>query len=198
MIRLYDKAIVEDLKKSFNYSDGSEPVVKVIDPEQIIGLAAQIQNDAVKFPIVALSRKDYQIDTNRTNFTRAHMGVASVIDKKTNNLYYEKVIPITLAYDMTVLTTNQIDMDELIREILFKYTAMYFLTIKLPYECDRKVRFGVVVEPGADIEKSSGSTEYLASGSLYQSIIPLKCEGAVLVSYTPAHLRRDVLQVEAE
>lgn len=198
ILYLYDNAICEDLQKSFNPDNIANPVVKVVSPEQVIGLAAQIQNDEIKFPIVAVTRnEDTPIDRERTNFTRMHKGVQSVLDPVTNNLYYEKVIPIKLSYSLTVLTTNTADMDELIRELLFKYINMYFLTIKLPYECNRKVRFGISIQSESDIQRTSGNLEYIESGKLYQSIIPIKCEGCVLVSYTPAHLKRSSYEIEA-
>ena len=196
MVYLYDKAICKDLEQSFNPENVENPVVKVIDPEGSIGLAAQIQNDEIKFPIVSVTRDDnFAIDTDRWNFTRAHKGVASVIDNKTNELYYEKVVPIKLSYNLSLLTTNTADMDELFREILMKYTSMYFLKIKLPYECERYVRFGVVVEPD-NIEKSSGSFDYIEGGKLYETVIPLRCEGCVLVTYTPAKLKRSEVQIQ--
>ena len=196
MVYLYDKAICKDLEKSFNPENVENPVVKVIDPEGSIGLAAQIQNDEIKFPIVSVTRDDnFAIDTDRWNFTRAHKGVASVIDNKTNELYYEKVVPIKLSYNLSLLTTNTADMDELFREILMKYTSMYFLKIKLPYECERYVRFGVVVEQD-NIEKSSGSFDYIEGGKLYETVIPLRCEGCVLVTYTPAKLKRSEVQIQ--
>ena len=196
MVYLYDKAICKDLEQSFNTENVEDPVVKVIDPEGSIGLAAQIQNDEIKFPIVSVTRDDnFAIDTDRWNFTRAHKGVASVIDNKTNELYYEKVVPIKLSYNLSLLTTNTADMDELFREILMKYTSMYFLKIKLPYECERYVRFGVVVEQD-NIEKSSGSFDYIEGGKLYETVIPLRCEGCVLVTYTPAKLKRSEVQIQ--
>lgn len=191
MLYLYDSAIVEDLTKSFNPTeDGAKPVVRVVGPEKIVDLAAQIQEDKISFPIIAITRNDYQIDEQRMNFSRAHFGVATVFDNKTNNLYYEKALPIKLSYNLTLLTTNQADMDELVRETLFKYLQMYYLTIKLPYEADRKIRFGISVDERTEIQRSSGSLEYIESGQLYQSIITLNCEGCVLVTYTPAHLMR--------
>lgn len=191
MLYLYDDAICNDLIKSFNpVADGQQPVVKVVSPEAIIGLAAQIQEDKIGFPLIAVTRNSYQIDNNRLNFTRSHFGIASVIDKETNMLYYEKALPITLSYNLTILTTNQADMDELIRELLFKYVNMYFLTIQLPYESDRKVRFGITINGDTEIERSSGNLEYIENGTLYQSIITLQCDGCCLVTYTPAHLMR--------
>ena len=191
MLYLYDNAICDDLTKSFNpVADGQQPIVKVVSPEAIIGLAAQIQEDKIGFPLIAVTRNPYQIDSNRLNFTRSHFGIASVIDKETNMLYYEKALPITLSYNLTILTTNQADMDELIRELLFKYVNMYFLTIQLPYESDRKVRFGITINGDTEIERSSGNLEYIENGTLYQSIITLQCDGCCLVTYTPAHLMR--------
>ena len=197
MLYLYDEAIAEDLRNSFNPSGSMNPVVKVIDSEAITQIVAQIQEDQITFPLVVLTRhEDTPIDESRTNFTRMHKGVAAVIDTETNNLYYEKVIPIKLSYDLTVLTTNTADMDELVRELLFKYIEMYFIAFTLPYECKRKVRFGINIDPNSDISRKSGSFDYIDGGKLHQSIITLKCEGAVLVSYTPSKLQR--LSNEAE
>lgn len=197
ILYLYDNAIVEDLINSFNPEHVPNPVVKVISSEQVIGLAAQLQNDNIRFPIVALTRNEsIQIDSNRNNFSKLHKGVCSVFDTETNMIYYEKSIPVELSYKLTLLTTNTADMDELIKEILFKYISMYFLTIDLPYECHRKVRFGVTISQNDNIERSSGNIEYIESGKLYQSIIPLTCEGCVLVSYTPAHLRRTAYEIK--
>lgn len=191
MIYCYDNAFVDDLKKSLNPANVPNPVVKVIDPENVTGLAAQMQDDNIRYPIVAVTRsEDVQVDTDRTNFSRIHKGVVSVIDPDTNELYYERAIPITLSYALTVLTTSTAELDEIVRELMFKYSSMYFITFTLPYECKRKVRFGVTLDTTSNIDRSSASGEYLSSGQLYQAIVPLRCEGCVLVSYTPAKLRR--------
>lgn len=191
MIYLYDESIAKDLQRSFNTANIGSPIVKVMDPEQGLQAIAQAEGDDLHFPLVLLTRyPDTPIDKERWNFTRAHRGVAAVIDKETNNLYYEKAIPIEVNYDLTILTTNTVDRDELARELIFKYTDMYFITFELPYECKRKVRFGIKVDTDKDISSKSGVIDYLNSGTLYQTIIPLKCEGCVLVSYTPAKLQR--------
>lgn len=195
MIYLYDNAICDDLRKSFNPNNVPNPVVSVVPPEQVIDIAAQIQGDRLSFPIVALVRNpnSVQIDQSRMNFTRSHFGVSTVFDNEHNNVYYEKSLPVTLEYSMTVLTTNIADQDEIIREILFKYINMYFLSIKVPYESNRTIRFGVRITSETDIDYSSGSGEYIKQGSLYQAIIPLKCDGCVLLTYTPVKLERQIL-----
>lgn len=199
MLYLYDEAISEDLEYSFNPNHVDNPQVKVISPEGAINVVAQAQSDQLSFPVVILTREpDTPIDYERTNFARLHRGVACVFDKVTNEYYNEKVIPVDLRYKLTVLTTNTVDMDEIVKELLFKYTQMYFSTIKLPYESKRKVRFGIVLDPNSSIQRDSGTAEYLSAGTLYQTIIPLKVEGAVLVHYTPVKLKRMEFEVENE
>ena len=73
---------------------------------------------------------------------------------------------------------------------------MYFLTIKLPYESDRRVRFGVSIDKDYTIERSSGSSEYINSGQLYLSKLKLNCEGCVMVDYTPVKLRRVAYELD--
>ena len=198
MIYLYDNAIADDLRKSFNPDEVASPVIKVISPDDIFNLAAQIQDDKIQFPLIAITRNDdVQIDRNLTNFTKMKKGIATVFDNETNELYYEKEIPVRLMYSLTVLTTNTAEMDEVIRELIFKYTHMYFLTIDLPYESSRKKRFGIVIDTDQNIQRSSGTGAYLQTGRLYQTIIPLRCEGAVMLNYTPVKLRRMQNEVEA-
>lgn len=199
MLWCYDNAIVKDLKQSLTPDGGMNPIVKVCDQEGVIGLIAQMQEDEISFPIVVLTRKpDTPIDKTRTNFTRMKRGIPVVIDTDNNNVYYEKVIPIELGYDLTVLATNTADMDELVKELLFKYMETFFIKFQLPYESKKMVRFGVSVDGNTEISRKSGYFEYIQGGILYQTIISLKCEGAVLVSYTPQRLRREETRIGIE
>ena len=187
MLYLYDNAIVDDLRSSFN---SENTVVSVISPDLVHTVAAQLLDDKIKLPIVSVYRDpDTSIDESRMNFTRGHFGVSACFDPSTNLIYDEKVLPINLTYHLTILCANSIDQDEIIRELIFKYYNEYFLTIKLPYECDRKIRFGVRLDL-SNIERKSGVFESLSEGQLYQSVIPMICEGCVLVSYTPRKLPR--------
>ena len=197
MLYLYDSAIVDDLNQSFN-PDLDNPVVKVVDPEQVIGLVAQIKKDEIKFPIISLKRNDPVIDESRYNFRWAKNGVPCVIDIDKNNIYNERSIPMTLSYVLTVLTTNQVDMDEIMRELIFKYESMYFLEIKVPYESKREISFGIVINKEEGIESQSGSSQYTENGQLYQSSIQLDCQGCVLLHYTPRHVKRLSVEVEPE
>lgn len=196
MLWCYDNAIVEDLRSSFNASENEQPVVCVVPPEDIISIAAQVQDDTIHFPMIAVSRDTTTpVDSDLTNFTKLHTGVATTFDKEKNEIYYEKTMPLKLSYNLICMGTNTADVDELIRELLFKYSSQYFLSIEVPYESKRKVRFGVRVNPDEEIEWYSTTSNYLQEGKLHSAGIHLYIDGAVYVHYTPQKLRRLDMEV---
>lgn len=197
MLYLYDHAIVEDLQESFS-SDYEHMFVKAVEPATSISIAAQLQDDNIRFPFICVVRSaDYQIDSDLTNFTAMKKGIATVFDSKNNMLYHEKSIPVRLSYTLTCVGTDTAQIDELVRELIFKYSSMYFLRIQLPYESDRHLRFGIEVDASQSIERNSGVVESLASGTLYETQIPLKTYGCRLISYTPVKLRNFQYEIEA-
>lgn len=194
MLWVYDEAIVEDLRSCIDPSGGLNNTVKIMGEDAITGILAQLEDDKIKFPAIFLERQsETPLDNRRYNFTRLHRGVPTTIDTETNTLYFERSAPIQLKYNIHVLTTNIVDMDELIKELLFRYSSMYFITAEVPYESKRKIRFGISINPDMDITKKSGNSQYVESGRLYESIIELECQGAVMLSYTPRHMQRAVL-----
>lgn len=194
MLWVYDEAIVEDLTSCVNPTGEANINVKMMGNEGIIGVLAQLQSDRVSFPIIFLDRHaDTPIDRQRYNFSRMHKGVPAVVDTESNTMYLEKSIPIDLKYDLHVLTTNVTDMDEMMKEIIFRYSDMYFLTLELPYEDKRKIRFGMAINPDTSITRKSAAFDYMEDGKIYESILELECQGAVMLSYTPRHMERMIL-----
>lgn len=178
MIYKYDEAIVHDLKKSFN---DSVTCISAVGSDGIIDIAAQIHDDKIKFPLIALQRPDnIDIDNSRTNFTHMHAGQITSIDAKSNFVASSAAIPINLTYTLSVLSYNVEDVDEIIRELLFKYINMYFLEINIDYDIQQSIRFGVSVS-STTIERSSGTYDFLSEGKLNQASISLACEGCVLL-----------------
>lgn len=197
MLWVYDNKIVEDLKMSFNSIEDSDPVVSVVPPEGIISIAAQVQDDKLHFPIVAVARNEnIPIDNTLTNFTRMHKGVPTVFDSDKNELYYEKAVPIKLEYELVCLGTTTADVDELLRELMFKYTSQYFITIEVPYESKRNIRCGLRIDPSEEITWYSRSIDYLESGKVHSAGVKLHVDGAVLLTYTPVKLRRLAHEIE--
>lgn len=185
MLWIYDNVIVKDLQEDLGSS------VSVLDPEQALQTSALLQEDKIHFPILTLTRADnFQIDSQRTNFTLMHQGVAASFDPKTNTIYNEKVIPITLQYQMTVLSAVQSDLDELIRELIFKYINQYFITVELPYEAKREIRIGLSIHPEDQIQWRSTPSNYIENGQLLSGVLTLYVDGAVIVSYAGMHLVR--------
>lgn len=191
MLYLYDNAIVEDLQNAIDPEGQMNSNVRAVDSASIMGIMAQLEEDKISFPLICVMRdENMTIDAARSNFSRLHCGHVEVIDPETNTIYLEKAIPVELNYALHVLTTNTADMDELVREILFRYSSMYFLTIDKPYEATSKLRFGVAIPPGTELRRESSNGEYIAQGKLYETIIPIQCDGAVLLDYTPKHMER--------
>lgn len=195
MLWVYDDAIVNDLASCIDPSGGANNTVKMMGDSGIMGVFAQLQEDKIVFPAIFLHRHpETPLDRSRYNFTRLHKGVPCVYDPEKNNIYSEKAAPIELKYDLHVLATNTTDLDEFTRELLFRYSSMYYLTIEVPYESKRKLRFGVAINPDTNIRKVSGLTEYVEGGTLYESIMELECQGAVLLHYTPRHMTGVVIE----
>lgn len=191
MLWMYDDAIIEDLKSCINPSGGLNNTVKMMGDGGIMGIFAQLQEDKITFPAIFLERDgETPIDRTRFNFTRTYKGVPTTFDPETNTLYIEKMVPIELKYYIHVLGTNTTDVDEITRELIFRYNSLYYLTAEVPYESKRKMRFGIVANENGSIRREKGTTEYLESGTLYESIMELNCHGAVMLSYTPKHLER--------
>lgn len=199
MLYVYDNAICEDLQNSFDKDEYGDCVVSTVPPDDVLTIAAQVQDDKIHFPLIAVSREDsIPIASDNINFTRLHRGVATVFDKKTNNIYYEKVLPLKLKYTLVCMGTSTADVDEIIRELIFKYTSQYFITIQIPYESKRKIRCGLRIDPNEEIQWHSTTSNYLQEGKLHSAGITLYVDGAVMVHYTPAHLQRFETQVDIE
>ena len=195
MLWAYDEAIVNDLTSCIDPQGGANNTIKMMGDEGMMGIFAQLQEDKIKFPAVFLKRSDETpADPSRFNFTRLHKGVPAAFDPETNNMYLEKAMPIELKYELHVLTTNTIDMDEMLREILFRYSSMYYITMQVPYESKRNIRFGIAINPNVPIRKKSGQSEYIQSGTLYESTAELECQGAVMLHYTARHLQGIVVE----
>lgn len=193
MLYLYDQAIRDDLMKSLD-SDNANPNVFITDAENYPGILAQIQDDTITYPLILIKREDdMPIDTQLAQFTRYQFGVPASIDKEKNLIYYERALPVKLSYTVRILSHNVVDTDELARELFYKYISMYYLTIRAPYESNRKMRFGISVDMDAGIQRESSSAEYLTNGALYQSTIKLNTEGCVSLTYTSRHLTREVM-----
>ena len=189
MLWIYDEAIVNDLSNCIDPEGAANSTVRMMGDEGMMGIFAQLQEDRITFPALYLSRNsETPLDKSRYNFTRLHKGVASVFDPKTNNIYLEKAAPIELSYELHALTTNTVDQDEIIRELLFRYSSMYYITTEIPYESKRKIRFGVAINPDNPIQRKSSNSDYIQTGKLYESILTLQCQGAVMIDYTARHL----------
>lgn len=190
MVYLYDNAVVDDIKRTLDPEGGANPNVLCITIDQYQSVLAQLQEDKITYPLILLIRDDdMPIKKDGINFTRAKKGVPVGIDPKTNMIYYERAVPLDLRYTLQVLSTNVADRDEIARELYFKYSSEYYLHIELPYEIKRRLRFGVAVDHDFGIKNSSGASQYIEKGSIYQSTIEILTDGCVWIHNTARHLK---------
>ena len=190
MIYKFDEAIVNDLKRTIDPEGGANPNVVCITIDNYQSTLAQMQEDKITYPIILLIRDDdIPVKTDLMNFARYKRGVPAVIDPKTNNVYYERALPIDLRYTLQILSTNVADRDEIAREIFFKYESEYFLHIETPYEVKRKIRFGVQIDRSYGMKNASSVSEYLSDGKLYTTTMALLTDGCVMLHNTARHLK---------
>ena len=190
MIYKFDEAIVNDLKRTIDPEGGANPNVVCITIDNYQSTLAQMQEDKITYPIILLIRDDdIPVKTELLNFVRYKKGVPAVIDPQTNNVYYERAMPIDLRYTLQILSTNVADRDEVARELFFKYESEYYLHIETPYEVKRRIRFGVQVDRSFGIKNDSTSSDYLSEGKIYTATMELLTDGCVLLHNTPRHLK---------
>lgn len=190
MIYLYDNALVDDLKRTIDPDGGANPNVVCITIDNYQSTLAQMQEDKITYPIILIVRDDdIPVKTELLNFTRYKFGVPATMDVKTNQIYYERALPIDLRYTLQILSTNVADRDEIAREIFFKYESEYFLHIDTPYEVKRRIKFGIQVDRSFGIKNDSSVSEYLSEGKIYTSTMELLTDGCVMLHNTPRHLK---------
>ena len=190
MIYKYDEALVNDLKRTIDPDGGANPNVACITIDNYQSTLAQMQEDKITYPIILLIRDDdIPVKTDLMNFVRYKKGVPAAIDPKTNNIYFERALPIDLRYTLQILSTNVADRDEIARELFFKYESEYYLHIETPYEVKRRIRFGVQVDRSFGIKNDSTTSDYLSDGKIYTSTMELLTDGCVILHNTPRHLK---------
>lgn len=194
MLYLYDSAVIDDLKRTIDPTGEANPSVIMCTVENYQDIVAQMHEDKITYPLIILIRNDdMSILKQNKNFARSMKGVPAEFDTKTNNIYYERAVPIDLQYTMYILCTNVADRDEIAREIYFKYLSMFYLHIETPYEAKRRIRFGIQLDEDAGINNESGAAEYTQTGAIYQTQLTLKTHGCVWLHYTPRHLQIETM-----
>lgn len=197
MIYCYDNALVDDMKRTIDPEGQANPNVLCITIDNYQSTLAQLQEDKITYPIILFIRDDdIPVKKDQINFTRYKKGVPAVLDTKTNTVYYERALPLDLRYTIQILSTNVADRDEIAREIWFKYESEYYLHIETPYEVKRRIRFGVHIDREFGIKNDSGSSQYLSDGKIYTSTMELLTDGCVLLSNTPRHLKREIIDTK--
>jgi hypothetical protein len=179
MIQLYDEALADYLKAAF---EGSVSIVPVSEYWQVIAMHKEGQ---LQLPAICISRATGTGDPELQSWVIGKKGRADRV--RDHKLVYEQALPLSLRYNLTVLTTTQDDSDELTSEVIFLILNKPRVLVKIPYGSERDTHGQIMVS--GELTDGSLRDSFSATGILYQSIIPVKMLGANIFNLEKRNLR---------
>ena len=179
MIQLYDEALCDYLKAAFTN------LVAVVPVSEYWRVIAMHKEGQLQLPAICISRSNNTKDNELNSWVIGKKGRADRIQE--HKLITEQALPISLTYNITLLTTTQDDSDELTSEIIFLLLNKPRVRVKIPYGSERDIHGQISVS--GDVTDSSMRDTFSDTGILYQSIIPVKMLGANIFNLEKRNLR---------
>lgn len=188
MVRLYDTALYEYLKKNFKGDLGIVPV------KDYWNVAAMHKETRLQLPAIVLFRTNWTPERQLQSWPIARKGRIDRIQehKKIN----ERAIPIQADYTATLLATTQDDIDELSSEITFLFLTKPRLEVLLPYGSARTIHGQILIN--GDYQNTSGNDQFSQTGILYQQVIPIRVLGANIIDIRKKNLRYLDWQIDSD
>lgn len=170
MIYLYDKALEDKFKKVFNNTIYA-PTDKFYERYLL-----KDNNKSVKLPALSLWRISHEFNPNNA---RTQLSVPNFKIRNDKNYLVRNIfsMQINLRYQLDIWAANDIDRDDLMKEILFFIVS--YPDIFITYQ-NQKFEFPVLVEPPDDVTEIA---DFEANGDLYRVSIPLSIPDARLLFY---------------
>lgn len=187
MIRLYDSALYEYLKKNFGDNLGIVPV------KDYWNVAAMHKENRLQLPAVVLFRTNWTPERQLQSWPVARKGRTDRIQE--HKKIKERALPVQVDYTVTLLATTQDDIDELTSEATFLFLTKPRLTIELPYGSARMIHGQIMIN--GDFQNSSGTDQFSQTGILYQQIIPIRVLGANIIDIRKKNLRYLVWEIDS-
>lgn len=180
-IGYYDAAVTEKIKGWL--ADSSK--LRVLSPEEsnrLIQLNAEDHNDApLTLPLIAISRnKDLEIESTIKQ-NKSFDGFIIDRNEQTAETVHLNVIPIKTTYQLDIYTKKRIEVDEYVRQYLFKLINNPQIVIEIPYN-------NYVIEHTANlrvlntVSDTSDIPNHIFSGQFYKWTIQLELQDGFLFS----------------
>lgn len=179
MVQLYDEALLDYLSSHFS---AEVSIIPVSDYWRVI---AMHKEGRLSLPALCLSRSNNTPDREMGAWVIGRKGRTDRIQN--HRRITEQALPITLEYNITVLTTTQDDLDELTSEVMFLLINSPRISIKIPYGSERKINAQIYVR--GEVQDSSLRDTFSVTGILYQSIVPVRLLGANIFNIEERNLR---------
>jgi len=180
-ISYYDEAVTQKIKNWL--ADTSK--LRVLSPDEsnrLMQLKAEDSNDEpVKLPIIAISRnKDIDIESTIKQ-NKSFDGLIIGKDEATATTIHLNVIPIKTTYQLDIYTKKRIEVDEYVRQYLFKLINNPQIIIEIPYN-------GYIVRHTANlrvlntVSDTSDIPTHIYNGQFYKWTIQLELQDGFLFS----------------
>lgn len=180
-ISYYDDAITQKIKGWL--ADTSK--LKVLSPDEstrLIQLNAEDFNDApLQLPIIAISRnKDIEIES-AIKQNKSFDGLVIGKDVANATTIHLNVIPIKTTYQLDIYTKKRIEVDEYIRQYLFKLINNPQIIIEIPYN-NYIVRHTANLRVLNTVSDTSDIPTHVFAGQFYRWTIQLELQDGFLFS----------------
>ena len=185
-INYYDEAITNKIKGWL--ADSSK--LRVLSPDEsnrIIQLNAEDSKDEpLKLPLIAISRnKDIEIESTIKQ-NKSFDGLIIGKDDNTATTIHLNVIPIKTTYQLDIYTKKRIEVDEYVRQYLFKLINNPQIIIEIPYN-NYIVRHTANLRVLNTISDTSDIPTHIFNGQFYKWTIQLELQDGFLFSIPQRH-----------
>lgn len=180
-ISFYDDALTQKIKGWL--ADSSK--LRVLSPEEtnrLIQLKAEDTGDKpLKLPLIAISRnKDIEI-TSAIKQNKSFDGLIIGADEDTATTLHLNVIPIKTTYQLDIYTKKRIEVEEYVRQYLFKLINNPQVIIDIPYN-NYVVRHTANFRVLGTVSDTSDISTHAFPGQFYKWTIQLELQDGFLFS----------------
>ena len=177
--RYYDDILVAKIMKWLPEASNLR-VLKPSESKKLFALTADDRKDQpLSFPLLALSRnKDVEL-LSTVKQPKSYDGI-KLLSNPSGTLQLN-VIPIKLLYDLTIYTKTEEEVDEYVRNFLFKLINNPVIKVKIPYN-DAQIEHIANIRVLSTVSDTSDISERIFSGQFHCWTIQLEIQDAFLFS----------------
>jgi len=183
MLELYEKSILNEFKRRFNYDESKDAVVNIYflssEDEDNGELTNGIKENKIGLPVILLrkSKDGFDMDKKRTTYTTITVSADKKSKTESCELNLDEFVPIKPNYYFSVIADKMNEKRELVEKIVSSFSETCLLTVKHPSDENKKIQFGISVDGEQEISDSSLN---IGDRNLHESLAALNCEGCVL------------------